>query len=158
MTTDRLSPLAVTAPAAAVAVVLVTGWAVAQADDQAESAATPVQTGTVETASQRANGSEERVLQRAIKAERAEVRHLEKALDRARKRLAAEQRSSTVVVAAAPAAPSTWGSSGSGSSGASGSGGSGASGSGGSGASGSGGSGGGSTSSAPSTNTTTSGS
>lgn len=153
MTTDRLSPLALTAPAAAVAVVLVTGWAVAQADDQAESAATPVQTGTVETASQHANGSEARVLHRAIKAERAEVRHLEKALDRARKRLAAEQRSSTVVVAAAPAAPS--GSSGSG---GSGSGSSASSGSGSSGSSGSGGSGSGATSNAPATNTTTSGS
>jgi uncharacterized membrane protein YgcG len=157
MTTDRLSPVVLTAPVAAAAVVLVTGWATAQSGADAEAATpAPVKAAKVVDAS-RQGSPEARVLRAAVRSERAEVRHLEHALDRARARLAAEQRKSTVVVAAA-STPSTSISVSSGSSGGSASSG-GGSGSSGSGSGGSSGSGGGSTTTqAPATDTTTSGS
>ena len=155
MTTDRVSPVALTAPVAAVAVVLATGWATTQAGADVDSGA-PDETAEApvarSSASVRPDQAEARVLRKAIHAERQEVRHLERALERARARLAAEQRTSALSASAPVASSGGITTTTSGNTGSSGSGSSGSGSGGGSGSSGS------SNAGQPATNTTTSGS
>lgn len=162
MTTERLSPLVITAPAAAVAVVLATGWATTHADAQPASAAPAPALAPASGAADAAHPHDLQAqqLHESIKAERGDVRQLEQALEHARRRLAAEQRQGPTVITAAPPATGSWGSgSSSGSSSGSGSGSSpGSATAGGGSGGGSAGSSGGGTTPAPSTNTTTSGS
>ena len=101
--TDRISPLALSAPIAALVVVAATGWATTNGD----AAATPTPPPAVSTAALPAGKDPAlKALTKAIDAERSEIRHLERAVEQARKRLEAARERSQVVIVAAPSTSS----------------------------------------------------
>ncbi|HUV49065.1 MAG TPA: hypothetical protein VMX11_08810 [Actinomycetes bacterium] len=106
--TRAIPPLALTAPVAALAVVAATGWAIS-ADDQ-PAAAVPLPATSAAPATTKDPAL--RALTKAVAAERADVRHLEKAVKHARERLQTARKNAVVVAAASPVYSGTTGSSG----------------------------------------------
>ena len=102
--TRAIPPLALTAPVAALAVVAATGWALSADDQPAAAVAAPAASAAPVSTKDPAL----RALQKAVAAERADVRHLEKAVRNARMRLQSARENAAV---AATAALSTYGTS-----------------------------------------------
>ncbi len=101
--TRSISPLAITAPVAAIAVVAATGWAVSATNDNAAAVDPPAVTAPATAQKDPAL----RALTKAVAAQRADVRHLEKAVANARERLQKAREQSAVVSAAVSAASSS---------------------------------------------------
>jgi uncharacterized membrane protein YgcG len=128
--TRSISPLAITAPVAALAVVAATGWAVSATNENAAAVDPPA--ATVAAAAQKDPAL--RAITKAIAAERADVRHLERAVAHARKSLQKAREQSAIVSASvsstatggysSSSSTSSGGSTGSSSAGSSGNGGS----------------------------------